>query len=148
MSIQSIYTKLNKFSSAQGRKVQDRENTRFAKKWAFSSVSELEEALSDLQIGSEEGAELLGQLEEFIDHFETEMKQAGARFNSLYDTMMEYRSSAQGVLQDFNDAAFELGLDPNSVPQYKALKSESEKMDNLRNDVEDQMRIARQYINF
>ena len=148
MSIQGIYTKLNKFSSTQGRKIQDQENTRFAKKWAFSSVSELEEALSDLQIGSEEGAELLGQLEEFIYQFETEMKQAGARFNSLYDTMMEYRSSAQGVLQDFNDAAFELGLDPNSVPQYQALKTESEKIDGLRSNVEEQMQIARQYLNF
>jgi archaellum component FlaC len=148
MSIQSIYTKLNKFSSAQGRKVQDRENTRFANKWAFSSVSELEEAYADLQVGANEGAELLGQLEEFVDQFENEMKRAGERFNAMYDMMMEYRSSAQVVLMDFNDAAFELGLNPDDVPQYKALKSESEKMDNLRNDVEDQMRIARQYINF
>jgi hypothetical protein len=148
MAIQNIYNKLNKFSSAQGRKVQDRENNQFAKKWAFSSVSELEEALSDLQIGSEEGAELLGQLEEFIDQFENEMRTAGDRFNSLYNTMMEYRSSAQGVLQEFNDAAFELGLDPNSVSQYQALKTESEKIDGLRINVEEQMRIARQYINF
>lgn len=148
MAIQDIYNKLNKFSSAQGRKVQDRENTKFANKWAFSSVSELEEAYSDLQVGASEGAELLGQLEEFVDQFENEMKTAGARFISMYDTMMEYRSSAQVVLQDFNDAAFELGLNPDNVPQYNNLKLESEKMDNLRNDVEEQMRIARQYINF
>lgn len=148
MSIQSIYTKLSKFSNAQGRKVQKRENERFANKYTLSSVGDLEEAYGDLQIGASDGQELLDELEYFIDQFENQMKNQGARFNELYDNMMQNRESASVALQDFNDAAFDLGVNPDDVPAYAKLKDELSKMENLRDDVEQQMRIARQYINF
>ena len=148
MSLQNIYTKLSKYSNAQGLKVQERENTKFAKKWAFSSVSELEEASDNLQIGSENAEELLNGLIDFVDEFENEMKQKGERFNDLYDRITKARSEAGVTLQDFNDAAFELGVNPDDLNQYKLLKSQLTYIEDIISDVESQMRVARQYLNF
>jgi len=148
MSIQNIYIKLSKFSNAQGRQVQKRENDRFARKITFASVGDMKEALGDLQLGASDGQELLDELLDFVDQFENQMKRQGERFNEYYDNMMKAREVALVALQDFNDAAFDLGINPEENDTYSELKRESELMENLREDVEQQMRIARQYLNF
>ena len=148
MSLQNIYTKLSKYSDAQGQKVQERENTKFAKKWAFASVSELEEAFDNSVNGSADAEELLNGLVEFVSQFENEMKQKGEYFNELYDNIIKTNAESNIVLQEFNDSAFELGVNPDEIKQYSNLKSLLTSIENLIEMIEGEMRVARQYINF
>tara|TARA_R110000822_G_scaffold73241_2_gene176004 strand:- start:2439 stop:2885 length:447 start_codon:yes stop_codon:yes gene_type:complete len=148
MSLQNIYTKLSKYSNAQGLKVQERENTKFAKKWAFASVSELDESFDNLQRGFADSKELLSGLVDFIDQFENEMKYKAEYFNELYDDILKTNAEANIVLQDFNDSAFELGINPDEIKQYSDLKSQAVSMTEQIDSIDFFMNSAKKYINF
>lgn len=139
---QSIYTRL----FAQKAKQQfNRENARASRKMAFALADDLanaESTVADNVSKVDEYTQILEEAVGTIAGLQQELQNVIGQYG-LTEQVME----AEQMLQEFNDQAFELGIDPEQSAAYMNLKQTLVRAREAAEQFESSLRTARQYFN-
>tara|TARA_R110000868_G_scaffold119692_1_gene317609 strand:+ start:2456 stop:2917 length:462 start_codon:yes stop_codon:yes gene_type:complete len=146
MSLQDIYTKLSKYSSAQTKKTSAAsiKTSSFVK---LSAASDLETALDSLEKTYDRS---MSNFEELQDAYakavkaSNDLEEALAGMAPLKQSVTDLGyalSTASSVYQDYAYAANELGIDPSTNDKYAKLESFMDDAKSLREEFQEMINI-------
>lgn len=139
---QSIYTRL----FAQKAKQQfNRENARASRKMALALADDLNTAESTV-------SESMAKVNDYTDMIDNAISTVVGLQQELQNVIGEYGLTeqimdAESMLQEFNDQAFELGINPDQSAAYMNLKQTLVRAREAAEQFESSLRTARQYFN-
>lgn len=139
---QSIYTRLFAQKAKQQFK---RENARASRKMAFALADDLANAESIV-------SESMAKVNDYTDMIDEAISTVVGLQQELQNVIGEYGLTeqimdAESMLQEFNDQAFELGINPEQSAAYMNLKQTLDRAQQAKEQYESALQTARQYFN-
>ena len=146
MSLQDIYTKLSKYSSAQAKKT-SATSIKTSSSVKLSAASDLETALDSLEKTYDRS---MSNFEELQDAYakaveaSNDLEEALAGMAPLKESVSDLGyalSTASSVYQDYAYAANELGIDPSTNDKYAKLESFMDDAKSLREEFQEMINM-------